>query len=233
MRLMYFLMSGVAHRAITTEYVMKKIFLTLITIIPALGFAQQDAKSILEKFSAQMQKAKNVAISFEYVYENSTDQAKEREKGELLVKDNMYRLDWDASTIYFNGEVRWTYIKSANEVTITLPNPIEDGIFANPSALFSINEKDYKYKMRGEKALDGKPIVEVDLFPKDNKADYTNINLRLDKATLQPLSIIYYDKSGGSVYIAVKRFDTSVKTTLTDFTFDIKKHPNVEVVDMR
>ena len=180
-----------------------------------------------------MQKTKTVALTFEYVYESPADNASESDKGVLLVKDNMYRLERDGSTVYFNGELRWTYLKSANEVTITLPNPIEDGIFSNPAALFSFDEKDYKHKLRSEKTVDGKIVVEVDLFPKDEQASYTNINLRMDKSTLQPVSVVYFDKNGSNVRITVKKFDTSVKPTPADFTFEVKKHPNVEVVDMR
>ncbi len=210
---------------------MKKAFLALAIILPALGFAQ-DAKSLLEKFSAQMQKTQTLSVSFEYVY-TTADQTKESEQGVLLVKDNMYKMEWDGSTIYFNGELRWTYLKSANEVTISLPNPIEDGIFANPAALFSIDAKDYKYKLRPERTEGGKTIAEIDLFPKDAQATYTNINLRLDKKTLEPVSIIYFDKSGSSVFVAIKKFDTTVNPSAAEFTFDVKKHPNVEVVDMR
>lgn len=211
---------------------MKRIFILLLALLPLVGFAQS-AKSLLEKFSAQMQATKTAAITFEYVYESKADNAHQAEAGRLLLKDNMYRLERGDNTVYFNGKLRWSYLKSANEVTITLPNPLEDGMFANPAALFSFDEKDYKYKLKGEKSLNGKPVIEIDLFPKDEQAGYTNINLRMDKNTLHPASIMYFDRSGGSVYITVKKFDTSVTPTPADFTFDPKNHPQVEVVDMR
>ena len=211
---------------------MKNIFLTL-ALLPSVAFAQDSNASLLSKFSAQMQKAKNLSIAFEYVYENKAENLRQSDKGTLLLMGNMYKLDLDATAIFFNGETRWTYLKNANEVTISRPNPLEDGIFANPTALFALNEKDYNSKMRNEKVVDGKTILEVDLFPKDKLSMFTNINLRMNKSTLQPVSIACYDKSGGSVYISITAFDASVKPTPADFTFDVKKYPNVEVVDMR
>jgi len=211
---------------------MRKIILTLAALLPSMVFAQ-DANALLRKFSEQMQKAKNLSVAFEYVYESQAENIRQGEAGTLLLLDNMYKLDLDASTIYFNGEVRWTYFKAANEVTISLPNVLTDGIFANPTALFVFDEKEYNSKLRSEKMVDGKTVVEVDLFPKDEQASFTNINLRMDKSTLQPVGIVYYDKNGSSVAIAVTAFDTSAKLSPADFTFDVKKHPNVEVVDMR
>ena len=208
------------------------MFLTLAVLLPAMTFAQS-ANALLSKFSAQMQKTKNLSVAFEYTYEHAADNVRQRESGTLLLMDKMYKLDLDASTIYFNGEVRWTYLKSINEVTIALPSFLTDGILANPAALFVFDEKEYSTKLRGEKTVNGKAVVEVDLFPNDEQAAFTSISLCVDKSTLQPAGIVYYGKDGGTVTIAVTAFDTTVTLTPADFTFDAAKHPNVEVVDLR
>jgi outer membrane lipoprotein-sorting protein len=198
-----------------------------------LAFAQS-TKSVLEKFMEKMQGLKTVSMSFEYRYENAAEGASDRRQGSLLIMGKMYRLDWGESAIYFNGQLRWTYLKSANEVTISAPNLLEDGIFADPSMLFSFDEKDYRYKQRSEQASkEGKAIVEIDLFPKDKKAAYTAIRLQLEKSTLLPASIVYSGKNGGNVTVQIHKIDPAVKPTLADFTFDAKKHPDVEIVDMR
>jgi outer membrane lipoprotein-sorting protein len=213
---------------------MKKLLISLITAAaPALGFAQQP-KSVLEELAAQMQSLKTVAMDFEYRYENASGKIDSRQQGSLLIMDKMYRLDWEESAIYFNGQLRWTYLKSVDEVTINTPNLLEDGIFSDPSMLFSFDQKDYHAKQRSNRtSAEGKVIVEVDLFPKDKKAAYTGINLQLDKATMLPVSIAYYGKDGGNVTVKVKKIDRTVKPTAADFTFDVRQHPGVEVVDMR
>jgi outer membrane lipoprotein-sorting protein len=188
----------------------------------------------LEKFAAKMQSLKTVAMDFEYEYESATDKTNNRQQGQLLIMDKMYKLDWEASAIYCNGQLRWTYLKDANEVTINTPNMLEDGIFADPSMPFSFDEKDYRHKLRSERTNEkGKTIVEIDLFPKDSKADYTRIGLQLDKATLLPENITYYGKNGGNVAITIHKIDLAMKPTPADFTFDAKKHPGVEIIDMR
>jgi len=208
---------------------MKNILLLVASLMPAVLAAQ----SVLEKLAVQMQALKSASLDFEYTYENDRDNTRDVQRGSLLMAGSMYRLDRGQSVIYCNGTTRWTYLKDANEVTISQANVIEDGVFANPSLLFSFDDKDYVCKPRSDRREDGRTLLEVDLFPKDAKADYTNINLRLDKASLMPVRVAYYSKGGGSVTIRVDRVETAPKTAPSDFSFDAKKFPDVEVVDMR
>lgn len=214
---------------------MKKLTIALIvaTVAPAPGFAQP-AGSTLEKFAEQMQSLKTVAIDFEYQHAHAAETAGMPQRGRLLIMDRMYRLDWGESTIYCNGQLRWTHLKSVDEVTVSTPSLLEDGVFSDPSMLFSFDPKDYRTRQRDDRtSAEGKVVVAIDLTPKDKKAAYTAINLQLDKVTLLPVSIIYHAKDGGSVTVKVKKVDRTVKPTAADFTFDPKKYPDVEVVDMR
>jgi outer membrane lipoprotein-sorting protein len=107
-------------------------------LAPTLGLAQQP-KGVLEKFAAKMQSLKTVAMDFEYLYKNATDKTGASQQGHLLIMDKMHRLYWGESAIYFNGQLRWTYLKSVNEVIINSPNMLEDGMFSDPSILFSFD----------------------------------------------------------------------------------------------
>ncbi|MDR1415864.1 MAG: outer membrane lipoprotein carrier protein LolA [Prevotellaceae bacterium] len=215
------------------NFSVKKLIAFAAVLLPLLGIAQ-NTKTVLEKFMAQMKNLKTVAIDFEYRYENAAEKADNRQQGQLLIMDKMYKLDWETSAIYCNGQLRWTYLKDVNEVTINTPSMVEDGIFADPSMLFSFDEKDYQHKLRSERAnVEGKVVLEVDLFPKDKKTGYTSIRLQVEKATQLPVSIVYYGKNGSNVTVKIQKIDAAIKPTPADFTFDVKKRPDVEVVDMR
>ncbi|MDR1341861.1 MAG: outer membrane lipoprotein carrier protein LolA [Prevotellaceae bacterium] len=212
---------------------MKKLIVFAALLLPALLFAQ-NARDVVEKFMAQMKNLKTVSMDFEYRYENAAEKTDSRQQGRLLIMGKMYRLDWEASAIYCNGQLRWTYLKEVNEVTINTPNMLEDGIFADPSLLFSFDEKDYRHTLRSEQAsVEGKAVLWIDLFPKDKKADYTSISLQVEKSTLLPVSIAYYGKNSGNVTVKIQKIDAAVKPTPADFTFNAKNYPDVEVVDMR
>ncbi|MDR0566371.1 MAG: outer membrane lipoprotein carrier protein LolA [Prevotellaceae bacterium] len=216
---------------------MKKLMIALIAAVaaaaPAESFARQP-KSALEKSAEKMQRLKTVAIDFEYQQASGADASALYRRGSLLIMDRMYKLDWGESAIYFNGQLRWTYLKGVNEVTINTPNPLEDGLFYDPAMLFSFDQKDYRHQLHPDRTTAaGKVVVAVDLFPKDKNAAYTLISLQIDKATHLPLAIAYHGKDGSRVTIKVSKVDPAVKPTAADFTFDVAKHPDVEVVDMR
>ncbi|MGL4364740.1 MAG: LolA family protein [Bacteroidales bacterium] len=180
-----------------------------------------------------MTSLKSAAITFEYNFENPANKMREQVQGKLLFLDNMYQLHLGELQLYCDGKVRYTYFTKVNEVSISKPNPLEDGILANPTALFIIDQKEYHYKMRSDKIEEGISIAEVDLFPRDKKTDYSNINLRFDKNFLLPRSIAIFQKDGTSIKLKIKKIEENVILNLKDFGFDPTQYPNIEVIDLR
>ncbi|MDR1225380.1 MAG: outer membrane lipoprotein carrier protein LolA [Prevotellaceae bacterium] len=215
---------------------MKKVLaISLLLISSATMFAQNmSTKKLVKTFSQQMQEYKALEVHFSYVLNNTAENIHDSQIGKALMSNGMYRLDIGSSVIYSNGATRWTYIKNANEVSISTPNPIEDGILGNPTALFIIDENDYKYKLLTEITAKDVTKVEVELTPKDaTKTPYKSIILGLNKATAAPISIKYFGTDGNNLNIAIAKFNANVKPSTNDFVFDITKYPGVEVVDMR
>jgi outer membrane lipoprotein-sorting protein len=209
------------------------LLLLSFALLPSFAFAQStNIKKLVKTFSQQMQEYKALEVHFSYVLNNAAENIHDSHSGKALMSNGMYRLDIGGNVIYSNGATRWTYIKSANEVTISTPNPIEDGILGNPTALFVIDENDYSYKLLTEIAE--KNIVEVELTPKDPaKTPYKSIILGLNKVAATPISVKYFGADGNNLNIIVSKFNPNVKPTAADFTFDVAKHSGVEVVDMR
>ncbi|MGL4908403.1 MAG: LolA family protein [Bacteroidales bacterium] len=210
---------------------MKKVFAIALFIMSLTGFAQESV--LLQEFSKKMTAIKSASIDFDYAYENLAEKTSEQTQGKLLLMESMYQLHLGEIQLYFDGKVRYTYFSKVNEATISAPNPLEDGILANPTALFIIDQKEYLYKMRPDKTEGAITIAEFDLFPKDKKSDYTNINLKFDKQALLPRSIIIFQKDGTRIDLQIKKMDTSLKLTPQDFTFDPTQYPDIEVIDMR
>lgn len=216
---------------------MKKLLIwcTAIFLIGASAQAQdKSVKKLVEKFSSQMMNLKNLAANFEYRVVGENGALKETQKGEALFMDNMYKVDLGSSTIYSNGKERWVYLKEVNEVTVYTVNPIEDGLMANPNAIFAIDEKEYNYKKLGETTEGKITKVEVEFIPKETNAPYNYVKIVMDKTTAIPYKIEYSGKDGDNITITISKFDTSVKASVNDFTFNAAKYPaSLEVVDMR
>lgn len=89
----------------------------------------------------QLDKAAGKRVSFTYEYSLSKDGQgfSKVTEGKVLVEDNAYSLDGLGLTIVCNGETRWTYDSSAQEVVIE--NAENDNILTNPALLISSYRK--------------------------------------------------------------------------------------------
>jgi len=213
---------------------MKKSLLTLILLLNgALLFAQYDPKA-LEILEAMSEKYKNLT-SFEAnltsSLTNDTDGIHEEFTGKITVKGDMFKLIIDDQEIINNGTTVWTYLPSAKEVNIDNVDPDTDEM--NPSKFYIMYKKGYKY-LYLEDQTDGGVLCEVvDLVPEKKDAQYFKIRMNIAKKDKSIQSWTMFDKSGNRYKYSISKFAPNVKVTDAFFSFDPKKYPGVEVIDLR
>ena len=80
--------------------------------------------------------------------------------------------------------------------------------------------------------MDGIIYNIIDLYPKDLNKGFSRIRLFIEKEKLELYSIRYFGKDGIHYLLLLTGYKTN---ELPDswFQFDISKHPNVEVIDLR
>ncbi len=192
--------------------------------------AQTDpkAKSILDDLSAKTKAYTSVKAEFTFVTEKK-DKTKETQNGKIQIKGAKYKLEIPGHEIYCDGKTIWDFIKDANEVQVKdMETGGEDAI--NPSTIFTIYEKGYKYKFDSEDATS----QTLSLFPiNPDKKKFHTVKLVIDKTKKQISSIKMLMKDGSTQTWTIKGF--TVNTTLpdTDFTFDSKLHAGVSIEDLR
>ena len=123
----------------------------------------------------------------------------------------------------------WDYIKDANEVQI---KDVEVGgdENLNPSNIFTIYEKGYKYKFDSEDAT--KQIVS--LFPENpDKKKFHTVKLIIDKVKKQITQVKMMMKDGSTHTYEIKSFATNTEMPDTNFVFNAKAHPGISVEDLR
>ncbi|OFX25508.1 MAG: hypothetical protein A2033_17895 [Bacteroidetes bacterium GWA2_31_9] len=215
------------------------------TLLPSLllffsftfAFTQDDAnskkaKDILDKVSAKMKTFTTVQADFVSTMENLQDDIKETLKGTIKLKGNMYKLEISGTEIFTDGKTMWTYLKDANEVNISEPDPNDDSSL-NPAKIFKIWESDFKYKFVKESFENALALYEIDLYPINKEKTYSRITLKIDKDKLTIASIKYVGKEGNNYTINIQKFTPNNPFTDNMFTFDEKSHPGVEKIDMR
>ena len=208
---------------------MNKIFTILLIALSTILFAQdQVAKDVLDKLSATTKSYKNMTIGFDFIFENTSQNIKETQKGILILEADNFRLEMDAQTVINNGESQWVYLADMNEVQIMEHDPEDD--MMSPNKLFTIYEKGYKYTYVGAEAEKGKRLQIIDLFPEESSA-FMKVTLAVDAAKNQLHKITIHDKNGGTYTYLITAFSSN--TTIKPFTFNTADFPGVEVIDLR
>ena len=213
-----------------------KITSLLFAILLSLSsFSQNDSKamSILKKVSQEYKSSKNVAIQFVLTMENAQEDIKESSKGQAWVKGKKYKVNLMGVETYYNGKTKWSYIKDSEEVNITTPDPNDKNTF-DPSKLFTEYEEGYKVRYINEVFKANRALQVIDLLPTDVKgSEFNRIKIKIDKDKNQIYQIIRYGKDGNDYTITLSSLKKVNPLSDAFFVFDTKKHPDVEVVDLR
>lgn len=215
---------------------MKKIsaFLLSLVCISFLGAAQQKdhkAEEILDGVSKKYKSYKTVQADFVVKIEGGSSNSKDQQSGTLYVKGNKYRLQVNNQEIISDANTVWTYLRDANEVQINSHE--EDENLFSPDQIFTIYEKNFLYAFSEEKKVGNKVVQFIDLTPNDKSKPYFKIRIAIDKVAKAIQSAIVFDKNGNRYTYEIKKFTPNTEINDTTFTFDAKKHPGVEVVDLR
>jgi outer membrane lipoprotein-sorting protein len=162
---------------------------------------------------------------------NDVEGIKEEFKGKITVKGDKFRLAMDDQEIINNGTTVWTYLPAAKEVNIDNYDPDADEI--NPSKIYELYKKGFKYLYMEDQTENGVLCEVVDLVPEKKDAQYFKIKMNIGKKDRSIQSWTMFDKSGNKYKYSITKFSPNVAVADAFFTFDPKKYPGVEVIDLR
>jgi outer membrane lipoprotein carrier protein len=218
----------------------KKIYtlLAFATIVLAAGAQTNptkndpDAKKILDKVSTKFKTFKSPQASFTYQVENAQGKVLSTKKGTVSMKGNKYKVNMSGLEIFSDGKTSWSYDKSANEVTV---NGVDaGGSSMTPQKMFTnFYDKDFYYKLNGEKKLGGKAVQEIEMTPIDKTRPFHKVYVYVDKAANTIYSAKFLEKTGNRYSYTINSLKPSAAISDAEFAFDKKKYPGVEVVDLR
>jgi outer membrane lipoprotein-sorting protein len=191
------------------------------------------AKKVLDEVSAKFKTYKAVQAAFSLKNEDAKGKVLDNKKGTVSMKGSKYRVSLvGGAEIFCDGSNIWTYDKGANEVTITKLEGSSSMI--TPQKLFTnFYDKDFLYKLNGEKKEAGKTLVEIEMTPVDKTKAFHKVFLLVDKTTKSIYSTRILDKSGTKISYTVSSLNGKAPLTDAMFAFDKSKYPGVEEVDLR
>ena len=217
---------------------MNKI-LTLVALLIGIGSintsqAQSDpaAKQILDGVSAKFKSFKAVQSGFTLKVEDGKGKVQGEKSGVVFMKGGKYRVNISGQEIYSDGSNVWTYDKGANEVTITKMEGGQNSL--TPQKLFTnFYDKDFLYKLNGEKKVGSRLMQEIELTPIDKSKAFHKVYLLVDKAQKSIYSAKILEKNGNVYTYTVSNFNGKAVIPDAKFVFDKKKYPGVEEIDLR
>lgn len=196
--------------------------------------AQSDpaAKTILDGVSEKFKTYPAVQSTFSLQVEDAKGKVQGVKKGTVFMKSGKYKVSITGQEIFCDGVTVWTYDKAANEVTITKFEGGQGTI--TPQKLFTnFYDKDFLYKLNGEKKQGAKTIQEIEMTPVDKSKPFHKVYVYVDKATKNIYSTKVLEKNGNKYTYTVNSLNGAAKVTDDIFVFDKKKYPGVEEVDLR
>ena len=217
----------------------KVIFLMLVMIgLVNLSFIVKDsqndpkAQEILDAMSKKYKEMSAFKAKFTYMLENDQTKVKESADGEILVKGSKFKLKLANQEIFNNGTTVWTYMKESNEVNISSYEPEEDDL--NPTKIYTMYKKGYKYILISEHNDAGKIYSTVDLEPLDRKtSQLSKVRIVINKKDKTVKCWKIFEKNGNRYTYTVKNFTPNIKAEESEFSFDKAKYPGVEEIDLR
>jgi outer membrane lipoprotein carrier protein len=213
---------------------MKNLFITALLLLFAnVVLAQYDAKA-LETLDAMSKKYKAIPAfeaAITSTMTNEVEGIKEEFKGKITVKGNKFRLALDDQEIINNGVTVWTYLPAAKEVNIDNYDPGSEEI--NPSKIYEAYKKGFKYVYLSDKTEGGMVCEEIDLVPEKKDAQFFKIKMMIGKKDKSIQSWTMFDRNGNKYKYTITKFTPNSAITDAFFTFDPKKYPGVDVIDLR
>lgn len=190
------------------------------------------ARQILAEVENKFSSAKALQADFTYEFRNEVNKTKDEAKGTFVMKKNKFKLKLANQEIYNNGKTIWTYLKDANEVSISDYTPDDDS-FITPEKVIKLYKKDYKYVFVCEFTENGKVYEEIDLQPTDRSKKVFKIRLVINKKTRSIKSWEIFEKNQNRSKYIINTIAYDVQVDDNYFNFDKRKYPNVNEVDLR
>jgi outer membrane lipoprotein carrier protein len=195
-----------------------------------MGKSDADAKKILDGVSKKFKTYKTVQAKFQLKIENASGKNIGSKSGNVSMKGTKYTISLPGQEIYSDGSNTWSYEKSSNEVTINKIDPTASTI--TPQKLFTnFYEKDFLYKLNGVVKEGGKSMQEIELTPIDKTKPFHKVLLYIENSIIQTTKI--FEKTGNRFTYSINNMKTDLALSDAAFSFDTKKYPGVEVVDLR
>jgi outer membrane lipoprotein-sorting protein len=203
--------------------------ISLFGVLLFIGFSSQaqdkKAKQMLDEITAKIKSYDNISIDFKYSLNNSKENISRDSKGSVILKDNMYYLNFMGVTKIYDGKKTHTIVPEDEEITITKQDD-KDNTAITPSKMLTFFNTGYKYNWDILQDIKGRKIQYIKLIPTNTKDQRKEILLGIDVQTKNIYNLIEIGKNGTKTTLTVNSFKTNQPLSKNQFIFVGSKYPN-------
>jgi outer membrane lipoprotein-sorting protein len=203
--------------------------ISLFGVLLFIGFSSQaqdkKAKQMLDEITAKIKSYDNISIDFKYSLNNSKENISRDSKGSVILKDNMYYLNFMGVTKIYDGKKTHTIVPEDEEITISKQDD-KDNTAITPSKMLTFFNTGYKYNWDILQDIKGRKIQYIKLIPTNTKDQRKEILLGIDVQTKNIYNLIEIGKNGTKTTLTVNSFKTNQPLSKNQFIFVGSKYPN-------
>ncbi len=201
---------------------MKKIkqLLVLVLMMVSTGIYAQSARQTLDKATAIINNKGGVTAHFTM----SRTGMPGRTAGVVYIKGNKFTAQTEQMTVWFDGKTQWSYMKSTNEVNVSNPTTAQKAAM-NPLSLVNLYKSGYNLAQ----SKSGTNKI-VHLTSANGRHSITEMYITVTDSNM--VKTIKMKQSGKWTTINVSNIRAARLSDAT-FTFNKRKYPTAEIVDLR
>lgn len=211
---------------------MNRLFSTIAALLLCCCVFAQSAEDIMKKAEASFNNDGGIKANFTLAVENKIKATSESFDGTILMKGNRFFIQTPEIKVWYNGKDQWTLLSNSDEVNLTSPAEAEADAM-NPSVLFSLYKKGFKATMLKDKKIQNQTCYQIRLEPKTKKADLRSITVAINKANFQIREIVMDQNNQSANKILITQYNKNQSLKDSDFIFNQKLYPNIELIDLR
>lgn len=204
-----------------TTSIMKKIILTILVSLLALGGQAQTATQVLDKTAAVIGRKGGAQANFKM-----TSGQYGSASGTIHIKGNKFHARTDNGVlVWFNGKTQWSYMKSTQEVNVSTPTQAQQ-MSMNPYTFINIYKTGYTSTLK----TSGNSYV-IHLVARNKQRTVQEMYITINRKTYVP-SEIKMRQGKNWMNISVSGFQAKNQPNST-FVFNSKDFPQAEIIDLR
>lgn len=204
----------------------KIISMVLLVLVSFTNHAQdKKAKDMLDQVTAKIKSFSNISVDFKYTLYNAKENINKESKGNVILENNKYVLNFLGVTKIFDGKKSYTIVPEDEEVTISSVNEKDDNAIT-PSKMLTFFNSGYKFSWDILQDVKGRKIQYIKLIPTSSKDTRKEILLGIDSQTKNIYTVIEMGKNGTKTTLTVNSFKTNQPLSKNQFTFVSSRYPN-------